>query len=91
MQGDPGDSQDGKRKDIGYGLYRRGTPTTLSAGSWDRLLSCIEQSFSMETVQEFTVEAGRPDSITKEKLKVIREISGDPDFDQSADDAAEDA
>ena len=49
-----------------------GTPTTLSAGQLDRLLSCIEQSFSMETVQEFTVEAGRPDSITKEKLKVIR-------------------
>ena len=49
-----------------------GTPTTLSAGQLDRLLLCIEQSFSMETVQEFTVEAGRPDSITKEKLKVIR-------------------
>ena len=49
-----------------------GTPTTLSAGQLDRLLLCIEQNFSMETVQEYTVEAGRPDSITKEKLKVIR-------------------
>ena len=49
-----------------------GTPTTLSAGQLDRLLLCIEQNFSMETVQEYTVEAGRPDSITKEKLEVIR-------------------
>lgn len=49
-----------------------GTPTTLSAGQLDCLLSCIEQNFSMETVQEYTVEAGRPDSITKEKLEVIR-------------------
>ena len=49
-----------------------GTPTTLSAGQLDCLLSCIEQNFSMETVREYTVEAGRPDSITKEKLEVIR-------------------
>ena len=49
-----------------------GTPTTLSAEQLERLLACIDESFSMETVQEYTVEAGRPDSITEEKLKVIR-------------------
>ncbi len=49
-----------------------GTPTTLSAEQLDRLLSCIEENFRLETVQEYTVEAGRPDSITKEKLEVIR-------------------
>ena len=41
-------------------------------GNWIVCFLCIEQNFSMETVQEYTVEAGRPDSITKEKLKVIR-------------------
>ncbi len=49
-----------------------GTPTSLSAKQLERLLSTIEQSFSLEQVLEYTVEAGRPDSITKEKLEVIR-------------------
>ncbi|MDD3403704.1 MAG: coproporphyrinogen dehydrogenase HemZ [Hespellia sp.] len=49
-----------------------GTPTTLSAGQLDRLLSHVEASFSYETVLEVTVEAGRPDSITREKLEVLK-------------------
>ncbi|MDE7297271.1 MAG: coproporphyrinogen dehydrogenase HemZ, partial [Lachnospiraceae bacterium] len=49
-----------------------GTPTTLSAEQLDRLLSCIEESFDLSFLRELTVEAGRPDSITAEKLKVIR-------------------
>lgn len=49
-----------------------GTPTTLSAARLDRLLSKIGQTFSMEFLLEYTVEAGRPDSITREKLEVIR-------------------
>lgn len=48
-----------------------GTPTSLSAAQLERLFIKLEQSFAMEQVLEFTVEAGRPDSITKEKLKVI--------------------
>ncbi|MCM1385840.1 MAG: coproporphyrinogen dehydrogenase HemZ [Bacillus sp. (in: Bacteria)] len=48
-----------------------GTPTSLSAGELDRLLSKIKASFNFATVQEFTVEAGRADSITKEKLDVL--------------------
>jgi len=50
-----------------------GTPTALSAGQLDGLLSCAEQYFSVKEGCEFTVEAGRPDSITKEKLAVLRE------------------
>jgi len=49
-----------------------GTPTTLSAEQMDRLLTEIEQKFDLSNVKEFTVEAGRPDSITEEKLKVIK-------------------
>ena len=49
-----------------------GTPTTLSARQLDRLMSVIDQTFSKEYLLEYTVEAGRPDSITKEKLEVIR-------------------
>ena len=48
-----------------------GTPTTLNAKQLDRLLGLVRDEFSFEDLLEFTVEAGRPDSITKEKLEVI--------------------
>lgn len=48
-----------------------GTPTTLSPEQLERLLSTIERSFDLSGLQEWTVEAGRPDSITREKLQVI--------------------
>lgn len=50
-----------------------GTPTTLSVDQLRRLLRHIKQCCSMEQVVEFTVEAGRPDSITREKLEVMKE------------------
>ena len=49
-----------------------GTPTTLSAEQMDRLLTKIEDNFDFTHVQEFTVEAGRPDSVTREKLEAIK-------------------
>ncbi len=49
-----------------------GTPTSLSPERLERLLSKLEESFALEKVKEFTVEAGRADSITREKLRVIR-------------------
>ncbi|MDO5336511.1 MAG: coproporphyrinogen dehydrogenase HemZ [Eubacteriales bacterium] len=51
-----------------------GTPTTLEPYQLRRLLSCIGENFSYEGIQEFTVEAGRPDSITEEKLAALREF-----------------
>lgn len=48
-----------------------GTPTTLEPAQLDRLLSKLKSLFDFSTVQEFTVEAGRADSITEEKLKVL--------------------
>lgn len=50
-----------------------GTPTTLSPRQMDQLLSVIEENFSYENLQELTVEAGRPDSVTREKLEVLKQ------------------
>lgn len=49
-----------------------GTPTTLEPDQMERLLSYIKERFDFSQVQEFTVEAGRADSITKEKLEVLK-------------------
>lgn len=49
-----------------------GTPTTLEPYQLDRLIRKIRCSFDLSHCIEFTVEAGRPDSITKEKLQVLR-------------------
>lgn len=49
-----------------------GTPTTLSPEELDELLGYITNILPMENVREFTIEAGRADSITKEKLDVIK-------------------
>lgn len=49
-----------------------GTPTTLSPEQLDRLITKIENSFDFSHLLEFTVEAGRPDSITEEKLLALR-------------------
>lgn len=50
-----------------------GTPTTLELEQLKCLIDKIKENFSMRYVKEFTVEAGRPDSITKEKLRVLKE------------------
>ena len=49
-----------------------GTPTTLSAEQLDRLLTQIETDFDLTALTECTVEAGRPDTITPEKLHVLK-------------------
>lgn len=49
-----------------------GTPTTLEPEELERLLARIRASFDWTHVQEFTVEAGRADSITREKLRVLK-------------------
>lgn len=48
-----------------------GTPSSLSAEQLDELLTSIRDLFSFEHLLEYTVEAGRPDSITPEKLDVL--------------------
>ena len=49
-----------------------GTPTTLTAEQMDRLLGRLREGFDLADAVELTVEAGRPDTITAEKLAVLR-------------------
>ena len=51
-----------------------GTPTTLEPEQLRRLLSHMQTTFDFTWVKEYTVEAGRPDSITREKLQVMKEF-----------------
>lgn len=50
-----------------------GTPTTLTADQLRRLLKKVKETFDFTYLREWTVEAGRPDSITKDKLLVLKE------------------
>ena len=49
-----------------------GTPTTLDAAQLDSLLGRIRERFDLSHIREFTVEAGRPDTFTEQKLAVLR-------------------
>lgn len=60
----------GKHLDTVY--FGGGTPTSLSAEDLDRLFTKLRAVFDVDGAREFTVEAGRPDSITKEKLRVLK-------------------
>ncbi len=64
-------------REAGYhvqGVYiGGGTPTTLSETQLAKLLNTLEKSFDFSSLCEYTVEAGRPDTITRGKLRVMRE------------------
>lgn len=49
-----------------------GTPTSILSIELDNLLNKIEKTFDLSACREFTIEAGRPDTITKSKLKVMK-------------------
>ncbi len=59
----------GRRLDTVY--IGGGTPTTLEPEQLDRMISALKKCFDFSQVKEFTVEAGRADSITEEKLQVL--------------------
>ena len=50
-----------------------GTPTTLDAEQLRRTLGRLAEAFALPAGLEYTVEAGRPDTVTREKLLVLRE------------------
>ena len=54
-----------------------GTPTTLSNEQMARLLDTIGEAFDLSRCLEFTVEGGRPDTLTAEKLRIIRSHGAD--------------
>lgn len=49
-----------------------GTPTALEADQLDTLINALFKELDLTNIKEFTVEAGRPDTITKEKLEVMK-------------------
>lgn len=51
-----------------------GTPTTLTASELEELISYLKSKLDFENVLEFTVEAGRADSITRDKLEKLHEL-----------------
>ncbi|MDD2362589.1 MAG: coproporphyrinogen dehydrogenase HemZ [Oscillospiraceae bacterium] len=49
-----------------------GTPTTMTPTQLGKVITTVESSFDMSTLCEFTVEAGRPDTIDRDKLNTIK-------------------
>ena len=54
-----------------------GTPTTLSAPQLEHLIAHLRQVLELDRLAEFTVEAGRPDTITADKMAVLRDLGVD--------------
>lgn len=50
-----------------------GTPTSLNEKELDELFSCVKDLIDVKKLREFTVEAGRPDSLNREKLMILKE------------------
>ncbi|ABW19251.1 coproporphyrinogen dehydrogenase HemZ [Alkaliphilus oremlandii] len=50
-----------------------GTPTTLNVPQFARIFDAIKKNMDMNSIEEFTVEAGRPDTIDYEKLKFLKD------------------
>ena len=54
-----------------------GTPTTLSAQQMDALLTAVNKAFDLSGCVEYCIEAGRPDTIDREKLQVLLDHGAD--------------
>ena len=54
-----------------------GTPTTLDPEQLERIITRVKERFDLSSCVEFTVEAGRPDSVTPEKLLKLKELGVD--------------
>ena len=51
-----------------------GTPTAIEAEDIKKIMETVSQNFNLNEIKEYTVEAGRPDTVTAEKLKIIKEF-----------------
>jgi len=54
-----------------------GTPTSLEGYQLSKILNVVKKNFNLSNLLELTVEAGRPDSITREKLEALKEVGVD--------------
>ena len=61
--------------DTGY--FRGGTPTAVTAAQWEQVLTAVQENFDLSHLREYCVEAGRPDTITSEKLQTLRRFGVD--------------
>jgi oxygen-independent coproporphyrinogen-3 oxidase len=68
-------SETGTRIDTIY--FGGGTPTSISADDIRTIMECVSKCFDLDNVREYSVEAGRPDTITEEKLRIIKEYGAD--------------
>lgn len=63
-------------KELGLRLesvyYGGGTPTTLSAKQLTRIAAAIRDDFDLSCLREYTVEAGRPDTVNADKLAALK-------------------
>lgn len=50
-----------------------GTPTSLSSEDLKRITCAVGESFDLSRIREYTVEAGRPDTVDEEKLRVLKD------------------
>ncbi len=65
-------------KELGLTLctvyFGGGTPTQLSAPQLEKVMTAINENFDMSNVVEYTIEAGRPDTVTREKFETIKRL-----------------
>ena len=54
-----------------------GTPTSLEGYQLSKILNVVKKNFDLLNLLELTVEAGRPDSITREKLEALKDVGVD--------------
>ena len=54
-----------------------GTPTSLTAAQLEQVLTAVQENFDLSHLREYCVEAGRPDTITSEKLETLRRFGVD--------------
>lgn len=54
-----------------------GTPTSISAKEIQTVMECVANNFDLDKIREYSFEAGRPDTITEEKLRVIKALGAE--------------
>ena len=52
--------------------YGGGTPTALTEELLERVTDAVGRNFDLENIKEYTIEAGRPDSVTREKFRIMK-------------------
>ena len=68
-------SENGTEIDTIY--FGGGTPSAIPAEDIRTIMECVRKNFDIDKIREYSFEAGRPDTITAEKLHIIRELGAD--------------